>query len=89
MKDFWKYYICNKDFWIIVATINGMAFAIAITIFGVIGMLLGFATILKEIETLNENIYTGIVFSMLGYTGCIVGSHIVKIIKKVSKIYFK
>lgn len=87
MKDFWKYYICNKDFWIIIATIIGMLFGIVITIFGVIGILLGFDTILKEIKTLNENIHIGIVFSMLGYVACKVGSYIVKFIRKVTEKY--
>lgn len=87
MKDFWKYYICNKEFWIIIATIIGMLFGIAIGIFGVIGIIWGFATVLEEIKILNENIYVGIVFSILGYAAYILGSYIIKTIRKLSEKY--
>lgn len=87
MKDFWKYYICNKEFWIIIATIIGMLFGLAIGIFGVISILLGFATVLEEIKLLNENIYVGIVFSILGYAAYAVGAYIIKTISKVSEKY--
>jgi hypothetical protein len=87
MKYFWKYYICNKDFWLIIATIIGMLFGIVIAIFGAICIVLGFSTILEEIKILNENIYVGIVFSILGYAVYIVGSYIIKFISKVSENY--
>jgi len=87
MKYFWKYYICNKEFWIILATIIGMLFGLAIGIFGVIGIVLGFATVLEEIKILNENIYVGIVFSILGYAAYVVGAYIIKTISKLSEKY--
>lgn len=87
MKNFWKYYICDKEFWIIIATIIGMLFGIVIAIFGVIGIVLGFATVLEEIKILNENIYVGIVFSILGYAAYMVGAYIIKFISKVSENY--
>lgn len=87
MKDFWNYYICNKEFWIFIATIIGMLLGLVITIFGVIGLVIGFATILEEIRLLNENIYIGIVFSIIGYAAYILGSYIIKIIGKVSEKY--
>ena len=87
MKYFWKYYICNKEFWIILATIIGMLFGLAIGIFGVIGIVLGFATVLEEIKILNENIYVGIVFAILGYAAYVVGAYIIKTISKLSEKY--
>ena len=52
MKDFWKYYICNKEFWIFIVTIIGMLLGLVIIIFGVIGIVIGFATVLEEIKIL-------------------------------------
>lgn len=87
MKYFWKYYICNKEFWIIIASIIGMLLGIAFVIFGAACLILGFATILEEIKILNENIYVGIVFFIFGYAAYILGSYIIKIISKISQKY--
>jgi hypothetical protein len=87
MKDFWKYYICNKYFWIIVATIIGMLFSIGITLFGIYIIITGVATILQEIKILNEEIHIGICAAIIGYAIFLIGSYIVKIIRKVSEKY--
>jgi hypothetical protein len=87
MKDFLKYYICNKDFWIVVATIIGMLFGISVTLFGIYIIITGVATILQEIKILNEEIHIGICAAIIGYAIFSIGSYIVKIIRKVSEKY--
>ena len=87
MKDFWKYYICNKDFWIIVATIIGMLIGIGIAGFGIYILIVGCATILKEIKILNEEIHIGICASIIGYAIFLIGSYIVKLISKITEKY--
>lgn len=87
MKDFWKYYICNKDFWIIVATIIGMLFGIGITLFGIYILIAGVATILQEIKILNEEIHIGICGAIIGYAIFLIGSFVIKLISKITEKY--
>jgi hypothetical protein len=87
MKDFWKYYICNKDFWIIVATIIGMLFGVGFVLFGIYIVIAGFATILQEIKILNEEIHTGICVIIIGYAIYFIGTYCIKIIHKITEKY--
>jgi hypothetical protein len=87
MKDFLKYYICNKYFWIIVAAIIGMLFSIGITLFGIYIIITGFATILQEIKILNEEIHIGICAAIIGYAIFLIGSYVVKLISKFTEKY--
>ena len=58
---------------------------IVITIFGMIYIVYGYATILEEIKILNENIYKGIVFLISGYVNYKIGSWGVKILRRVKE----
>lgn len=87
MKDFWKYYICNKDFWIIVATIIGMLIGVSGALFGIYILVIGLATILQEIKILNEEIHIGICTAIIGYAIFLIGSYIVKLISKITEKY--
>lgn len=87
MKDFWKYYICNKDFWIIVATIIGMLIGVSGALFGIYILVIGLATILQEIKILNEEIHIGICTAIIGYAMFFIGTYIVKIIRKITDKY--
>jgi hypothetical protein len=87
MKDFWKYYICNKDFWIIVATIIGMLIGVCGALFGIYILVIGLATILQEIKILNEEIHIGICTAIIGYVMFFIGTYIVKIIRKITEKY--
>lgn len=87
MKDFWKYYICNKEFWVIVATIIGMLFGIGVSLFGIYIIITGFATILQEIKILNEEIHIGICASIIGYAIFLIGSYVIKLISKITEKY--
>lgn len=87
MKDFWKYYICNKNFWIIVASIIGMLFGIGVALFGIYMIITGFATILQEIKILNEEIHIGICAAIIGYAIYFIGTYCIKIINKITEKY--
>lgn len=87
MKDFWKYYICNKDFWIVVATIIGMLFGVGVVLFGIYIIIAGFLTILQEIKILNEEIHTGICAVIIGYAIYFIGTYCIKFISKITKKY--
>lgn len=87
MKDFWKYYICNKNFWIIVASIIGMLFGIGVALFGIYMIITGFATILQEIKILNEEIHIGICAAIIGYAIYFIGTFFIKIISKITEKY--
>ena len=58
---------------------------IVITIFGMIYIVYGYATILEEIKILNENIYKGIVFLISGYVNYKIGSWGVKILRETAE----
>lgn len=76
-----------KDFWIIVATIIGMLIGVCAVLFGIYILVTGFVTILQEIKILNAEIYIGICTSIIGYALFLIGTYIVKIIRKISDKY--
>ena len=88
MKNFLKYYICNKEYWMVLVDSTGILLGIVIHILGIIAILFGLVTIMEEIKILNENIYIGIVFLISGYATYMVSLYIVKFICKISKKYF-
>lgn len=88
MKNFLKYYICNKEYWMVLVASTGILLGIVIHILGIIAILFGLVTIMEEIKILNENIYIGIVFLISGYATYMVSLYIVKFICKISKKIF-
>lgn len=78
MKDFWKYYVCNPQMWLVLAKIICIFCAVCITVGGLIIAIFSAIITMQEISLVNENIACGIALILFGYAVFYIGKHLLE-----------